>query len=194
MLRSTLLAVLLTFAASAGAEGFNYSYGYVGYGNIDFDAVNADGGGLAIGGSYAFTDKFHGVLNYDSADLDPGFLLPDVDATRLSIGFGYNEGLTDAIDWFARASYESIDFDISGLGSADDSGYGLAVGMRFHATDSLELGASLNYVDYDDLGDDTGVEIGGVYSFDDSWALGLSGEFSDDVSSYMVTGRFYFGK
>ena len=193
MLRSALLVSLLAFSAAASAEGFNYSYAYFGYGNTDWDTIDADGSGFSVGGSYGFSDNIHGFISYDTAELDPGAGFPDVDADRTSIGVGYNKAMSNAIDGYARFSYESVDFDIPGFGSADDSGFGLAAGLRFRATEELELGAGVTYVDYDDLGDDTGIELNGIYSFENSWALALNAELSDDVTTYMLSGRFYFG-
>jgi len=188
MLRSTLIIVLLAFSASASAEGFSYNYLTLGYGNTDFDGPSGDGDGFSLGGSFAITSSIHTFAGYDTADLDTVVPGVSVDADRLRIGVGYNTGLTDALDAYARLSYESID-----LGASDDSGYGLGVGARFRAMDELELNAGIKHVDYDDFGDDTFFELGGVYSINDTWSLGLHGEFGD-VSTYTVSGRFYFGQ
>ncbi len=193
MLRSTLFVLLLAFSASASAEDFDYNYLYLGYGNTDFDVVNIDGDGFTLGASYAFTDSFHVFAGYDIADLKASGLVPDTDATRLRAGFGYNMGLSETVDLVAKLSYESVDLNPAGPGSFDDSGYGLSVGVRFAATEELELNGGIKRVDYGDLGDDTGFEIGGLYSFDETWSLGLNGEFSDEISMYSVSGRFYFG-
>ena len=192
MLRSTLVILLLAFSASASAEGFSYNYLTLGYGNTDFDFVGADGDGIGLGGSFAFTPSIHGFASWETVDLDVNIPLVgnvSVDTTRLRAGVGYNTGLSDALDMYARLSYEGIDFDVPG---GDDNGYGLGIGVRYRAMDELELNAGIKYVDYSDLGDDTGVEVGGVYNFNDTWSLGLRGEFSDDVSTYTVSGRFYF--
>ena len=98
------------------------------------------------------------------------------------------------VDMIARVSYESVEIDVPGFGSADDSGFGLGLGLRFAASEQLELNAGINYVDLGDSGDDTGFEAGGLYSFTDAFALGLSGSWGDNVSAYSVTGRFYFGQ
>ena len=192
MLRSSLLIGLLAFSATASAEGFSYNYLTLGYGNTDFDVIDADGDGFTLGGSYAFTNRIHGFIGYDTADLENV-----VDLNRLRVGVGYNTGLSDTVDMYARLSYEDIDFDLPPaaaplVGDTDDSGYGLAVGVRFRATDALELNGGIKHVDYSDIGDDTGLEVGGIYNFNDTWSLGLQGEFSDDVSTYSLSGRFYF--
>jgi len=192
MLRSSVLIGLLALSASASADGFNYNYLTLGYGNTDFDVIDADGDGFTIGGSYGFTDRIHGFIGYDTADLEDV-----VDLNRWRVGVGYNTGLSDTVDMYARLSYESIDFDLPPIavplvGDTDDSGFGVSIGVRFRATDALELNGGIKHVDYSDLGDDTGLEVGGVYSFNETWSLGLQGEFSDDVSTYSLSGRFYF--
>lgn len=194
-MRSSLVILVLALSASASAEDFDYSYLTLGYANSDFDALSADGDGFTLGGSYAFTNKVHGFANYEAADLDSSLLAVSVDATRASAGVGYNTTMSDTVDMFARLSYEYIDLDGgAGAGSFDDSGYGFGVGLRFAASDKLELDAGINYVDYGDLGDDTSLEVGGLYSFTDAFSLGLVAETSDDVTSFALSGRFYFGK
>jgi len=189
MLRSTLLIMLLALSASASAEDFNYNFLNLGYGNVELDAVDVDGDGFQIGGSFAFTDSFHGFANYEDAGLDF-----DVDVTRYNLGVGYNTSVSDTVDMYARLSYEYLEFDLPlGFGSVDDDGYGLGVGLRFAASASLELAAGVNYVDYGD-GDDTGFEVGALYNFNDTFALGLTGEWSDEFTTYALLGRFYFGR
>lgn len=194
MLRSSLVILILALSASASAQNFDYSYLTLGYGNTDFDAISADGEGFILGGSYAFTNKLHGFASYDAADLSSSTLLIGVDATRANAGIGYNTTMSDKLDMFARLSYEYVDLD-GGVGnSIDDTGFGFGVGLRFAASNNLELNAGINYVDYSDLGDDTSLEVGGLYNFSDSFSLGLAAETSDEVTSFALSGRFYFGK
>ena len=69
MLRSTLIILLLAFSAAASAEGFNYNYLSVGYGNTDFDGLNADGDGFVFGGSFAINDSLHAFAGFEDAHL-----------------------------------------------------------------------------------------------------------------------------
>jgi hypothetical protein len=188
MLRSTLIILLLAFSTAVSAEGFNYNYISVGYGNTDFDGLNEDGDGFIFGGSFAYNDSLHAFAGYEDAELNSV-----VDVTRWNAGVGYNTSLSDTLDMFARLSYESLDFNVP-VPRSDDSGYGFSVGARLRAGNQLELNAAVNYVDYNDFGDDTGFEIGVLYDFNNTWALGLLGEWSDDVSTYTIIGRFYFGQ
>ena len=194
MLRSSLVILILALSASASAQNFDYSYLTLGYANTDFDALDADGDGFTLGGSYAFTNKIHGFANYQAADLDSSFVAGSVDATRINAGVGYNTVMSDKLDLFARLSYEYIDLDAGAGISADDSGLGFGVGLRFAASPQLELDAGIKYVDYGDIGDDTSLQVGGLYDFTDTFSLGLAVETSDDVTTVALSGRFYFGQ
>jgi long-subunit fatty acid transport protein len=187
MLRSSLIALLLLFSAAASAEDFDYTYLWLGYGSLEIDDADIDGDGFMLGGSYAIADKIHVFAGYDSAEVDF-----NVDVSRLSAGVGYNTTMSDTLDLFARLSYESIEIDFPGLGSGDDSGFGFSVGGRFDVGDSFEITAAVNYVDYDDLGDDTGFEVSGLYAINDLFTVGIGADWSDDISTYYVQGRFYF--
>ena len=189
MLRSSLLIMLLAFSASAGAQGFDYNWLGIGYGTIDFDDVNVDGNVLGIDGSFAINEDFHAFGSYAAADLDFG-----IDATTFNIGVGYNTELSDVVDAYARLSYEYVEVDLPVVGSDDDSGFGFGVGLRFAATEQLELEGAIQYVDLGDGGDDTALILGGLYSFTPAFALGLFGEWGDDVSAYTLIGRFYWGQ
>ena len=189
MNRSVLAIALLALSASASADGFDYNYFELGYSVIDFDDVNVDGDGLGLSGSYAINPDWHVFANYQGADLDFG-----VDATSFAAGIGYNTELSPVVDAFARLSYQYADIDTPGPGSFDDNGFGFGVGLRFAASEELELNAAIEYVDFGGGGDDTGFSLGALYSFSDAFALGLEGDWTDDASAYTLSGRIYFGK
>jgi hypothetical protein len=189
MLRSSLVLLLLVFSASASAQGFDYNYLQLNYGNVDLDDTSLDGDGIGMSGSYAINPDWHVFGDYQTAGLDFG-----VDVSRFGAGIGYNTEMSDIVDLFARFSYQYFELDEPGLPGDDDTGYGFGIGMRYAANEDLELNAGIDFVDYGDGGDDTAVSIGGLYSFNDAFALGLGGSWSDDISSYTLSGRFYFGK
>lgn len=189
MLRSSLIVGLLAFSAAASAENFDYNYLTLGYGNIDFDDIGVDGDGFGLGGSYAINESYHVFAGYTAADLDF-----DVDATSWSAGIGYHTGLSDAVDLVATLSYEYVELDVPLVGSVDDNGLGLGLGLRFAASDKLEVTAGINHVDLSDSGSDTGFGLGGLYSFTEAFSLGLSGDWNDDSSAYTLSGRFYFDR
>ncbi len=189
MFRSSLLILLLTFSASVNAQGFDYSYLQLNYGSIEFDNVNVDGDGFGLSGSYAISPDWHVFGGYQAAGLDFG-----VDATTIGAGVGYNTEMSPTVDMYARLSYQYVDLDAPGQGGIDDNGLGFGVGMRFAASKELEVNAGIDYVDFGDGGDDTGISAGALYNFSDAFALGFGGSWSDDASSFTLSGRFYFGR
>lgn len=189
MLRSSLVLLFLALSASASAKDFDYDYFSLSYGNIEIDDSNVDGDGFGLAGSYAINEDFHVFAGYQSAGLDFG-----IDLSAFGAGIGYHTTLTPVVDLVASVSYQYIDFDAPGLGDADDNGLGLGVGLRFAASEEIELNAGISYVDFSDSGNDTSFGVGGLYSFTDAFALGLSADWGDDISSYTLEGRFYFGR
>ena len=189
MFRSTLVLIVLLFSTSAAAQGFDYSYLQLGYGTIDLDDVNVDGDGFGVSGSYAVNTDWHLFAGYEAIGLDFG-----VDVTSFGAGIGYNTEMSPTVDMFARLSYQYIDLDAGGLGSIDDNGIGLGVGMRFAASDQIEIDAGINYVDLSDGGDETAFSLGALYNFTEAFSVGLGGSWSSDSSSYTLAGRVYFGK
>jgi hypothetical protein len=190
--------LLLALSAAASAEDFSYDYLYLGYGNTDLDTVNIDGDGYTAGASLAFSDKVHGFADYETAGLDAAGLFPDTDLERYSVGVGYNTSMSDAVSMFARLSYDyfemKVDDPLFGPVTIDDNGYGLAVGVRFAVGSKLELNGIAKYVDYTDLGEDSSIEVAALYEVVDALAVGLSADWSDDISTYTLTARLYFGK
>lgn len=189
MLRSIMATMLLVLATSASAEEFDYNFFELSYGNVEFDDINIDGDGFGLAGSYAINPQFHVFAGYQAAGLDFG-----IDATTIGAGLGWHNSLTPVVDLVASVSYQYVELDAPGGGSADDNGLGLGLGLRFAASELLELNAGISYVDLSDSGDDTGFGIGGLYSFNEAFSLGLNGNWTDDASSYTLSGRFYFGR
>lgn len=191
MWRSLMILALVPMSGAAFAEGFDYSFveGY--YGQMDFDGV--DGDGMGIGGSFAVTDSIHVFGGYGTGDIDGG-----VDVSGLELGVGYNMPISDAVDVVGSLAYISTEFEFSdpllGSLSVDDNGYALGVGLRAMASPAIELNGGITYADYGDLGSDTGFGAGFLYHFSESFAVGLSGDWADDVNTYALNGRFSFGQ
>jgi hypothetical protein len=192
MLRSVLFTALIAFSASAGAQGFDYNYFSVGYQrmNLDDGSFDVDGDGFGVEGSFAINDSFFIFGNYGMGEFEEQGITVDVDT--LSAGFGWHTALTDKVDFVTGLSYEYVDIGASGFGSVDENGYGLGVGLRFQASDAIELNGGINYVDYGD-GDDTGFGVGLLYGVSENVDIGVTADWADDSSAYGLNGRFYFG-
>jgi hypothetical protein len=174
-------------SAGAYADGLNYTFAEVGYGIIEIDDVDVDGDGFGIGGSFALTDEFHLFGGYSTASLDFG-----VDFNQFDVGFGYNKSISEAVDVVATLAYVNVEVDVPGFGSADDNGYGIGVGLRGMVSPQVELHGGIEYIDLSDSGSDTGFGAGIRYNFNDQFALGFRGDWTDDISQFTLTGRLYF--
>lgn len=185
MKRLGLIVLLASFAGTAHAE-FNYDWVGVSYGNVDFDDLNVDGDGVGFDLTLGITESFHLFGGAETADLDF-----NVDITRWAAGVGFNTPMTETIDVIAQLSYENLEVDTA-LGSADDDGFGLGVGMRVAVSDLVEINGAISYVDFDDAGDDTVFDVGTWFNITESISIGINGSFDDDVNTYRLAGRFYF--
>jgi len=197
MLRSTLLVILFAFSGAAFADDFSYSSVTASYGQMNFDDGNgdADGGVLSIDGSFEVGESFFLFAGYGTGELedDLGF---SVDVDTLRAGVGFHTAMSERFDLVATLSYENADISAFGL-SVDDSGVGASVGVRFAANEKFELNGGINYADRGDLEpliDETAVKAGVLYNFTENFSAGLSGEWGEDISTYTLGGRFYFGE
>ncbi len=195
MKRSIVLFALLAASGTALADGFSYTYLQLNYGTIDIGNMNIDGDGLGLNGSYSITDSLHFVGGYQTADLDSF-----TETTGWSVGLGVRNPLSDTpsvgylsvtLDVVAAVSYVNVDISTVGINFEQD-GFGLTVGVRAAFTSMIEINAGVSYVDLSDSGDDIRVGAGVLYNLTDTFSIGLSGSWNDDVSSYRVSGRVYF--
>jgi hypothetical protein len=182
-----LLASALPFAAAADEPRYTYLEG--GYQFIDIDVgggVDVDGDGFGIGGSVSVTDHIHLLASYSKVDLDFG-----IDASEYSVGVGgrlpVGPGvhLTGSVGW----AWAKLD---TPFGDFDDDGIFLSGGVRWMATERVELNGELTYVDLDDAGDDTTLSIGLLFHLTPDLALGIGALFGDDVTGYQAGLRYYF--
>lgn len=188
------IALLFSLAA-AHAQAGNLSYSYVegSYYDVDIDDTSADGDGFGIAGSVELTDMFHLFGRAIWADLDGPFGV-DLDFTTWEVGGGISFALANQLDLVGRASYVDAEVDVPGFGSGDDDGYRLYGGLRGRLGVPVELEGGVAYTDLDDSGDDTSLVLAGRYYFTDNWALGLSGEFGDDVTVWGLNLRWQAAK
>jgi len=193
MLRSVLFTALIVFSASAAAQGFDYNYFSVGYErlNLDDGFVDVDGDGFGLSGSYSLNESFFVFGGYGMGEFKEQGVTVDVDT--LSAGIGWHTPLSEQLDFVTGLSYEYVDLGVTGLGSSDESGYGLGVGLRYQASDAIELNGGISYVDLGDS-DDTSFGLGLLYGVTENIDIGVSGDWADDTSAYGLSGRFYFGK
>lgn len=193
MFKKLLLGTALVFAMSPAFAGdLSYNFIEIGYQEAELDddlaGFSFDGDGFGIGGSFEVGESWFIGVGYSTIGFDFG-----IDLDQISVGGGYHAGMSDRTDFFATLSYLSVEVSASGFGSVDEDGYGVAVGVRSMLTDNVELNGSLGYSDLGDGADGTAFNVGALYSFTESFAVGFDIGIEEDVTLYSLGGRFYFG-
>ena len=188
---SSLVASAALLPVLAHADGLSYSYLEGAYINSDVDNFNEDVDGLALRGSFEITDQ---VFLFGSfSDQSTSIFGSDVDLTAFRIGAGYAWPIAKNVDVYGRIGYARVEADLPGPNLSDD-GYTLGVGMRGRVIEPLELEGAVNYTDLNDSGDDTSLGLAARYFFTPQFAVGVEGEFGNDVDTYGVNVRWNFGK
>lgn len=184
---AVLLITTLPFAAAAAEPRYTYLEG--GYQHLDIDVgsgIDVDGDGFGLGGSLSVTDHVHLLASYSQVDLDFG-----VDATEYSVGVGGRLPMDAGVHLVGSAGWTWAELETS-IGDFDDDGFFVSGGVRWMATDRVELSADVTYVDLDDSGDDTTLGIGLLFHMTPDLALGVGAQFGDDVTGYQAGLRYYF--
>lgn len=184
-----LSVALLALPAFAG--DISYNYVEFGYQKIDIDdivpGVDIDGDGFGIGGSFEVGESWFVAAGYSQADLDFG-----VDLDQLGIGVGWYTTMSNNTDFYALVQYVEAEVSVSGFGSADEDGFGAAIGVRGMVTDNVEIGGSIGYIDLGDAGDGTSFGAHVLYNFTENFAAGLLLDIEEDATSYGAGVRFYW--
>ena len=183
-----VLVSTLLLPGLAMAE-FKYTNIEVNFIDVDFDAgpASVDGDGYRFSGMYLMNPN--AFLHGKYEDHDYGF---GIDGSVIEFGAGYRHGLSSTLDLIATASYVNAELGVGGLGSVDDDGLGLGGGVRAQVGSSFQVEALLSYVNMDNGGSDTGVDLLGRYYFNDRYAVSVATSFDDNVDTFSVGFRAEF--
>jgi hypothetical protein len=182
-----LQAVSSPALAQRQRPSFDYTYLEASYSKVDYDNFNSDGDGLGLKASFALSSHFHVFGGYAGQDIDSS-----IDANGWIAGVGINQSLSRLLDVVVRVSYQTSEVDAPGIGPVDNDGYGIGAGVRVGANEWIELFGGLNYVDLDS-GNETTLDAGFLLNISRAFAIGVSGQWDDDVSILSLNGRLYFG-
>jgi len=187
LLRGLGFAVAGIVAAPALADDLNYTYIEGGYVDTELDGgIDVDGDGLLLEASFAITESLFVAGGYTTQDFDLG-----VDYDRVQVGVGGHVSLAPNFDLVGQLSYVDVTVDTP-FGDFDDDGFGAMVGVRSRILEVVELEGGLSYVDLDDGGDDTALNLRGRYYFTPALAAGVGLDIGDDVTTWRATLRYQF--
>ena len=207
----TASLMLAAMPVLAHADDMSYRYIQLGYMSTDLDTSDLgltgnsseNGDGFASRGSIGFAHNFFVFTEYSNQDVNfrvddgAGGTIPvKVSIDQVSVGLGGHYGLSDNLDLVGRAGYTKLNADVTAggfSGSADNSGYLAAAGLRGRMGDRFELEGGVIYQDLgNNGGQDTGGELLARYYFTKRWALAAEYQDLGQVSSYIVGVRASF--
>lgn len=185
------LATAAFISSSTLADSLDWNFVEAGYALTDIDGLSGfSPSGLAIAGSKLLDENIFIAASYSM--LSDDFRGVDLDIDQVSAGIGYRYGLSSTTDVYVAASYEYFEVSAnSGGGSADDSGYGLTIGVRSMLTEVFELSGSIGYVDIDD-DSETALSVAAYYYFSDQVSIGAHHSTSSDADTTGVSVRYSF--
>jgi len=188
MSRFFVATALVAFSLPAFAERPEYSFVDIGYQRIDLDVAGTsiDGDGYGLGGSLEVGDMWQAFVSYGTAEFDFG-----IDLDEIAVGGGFHGSLSPTSDFVLNLAYIRADAS-SVLGSADEDGFGISIGMRNRITPKIELAGFVNYVDVGD--DEYGATGRAWYYLTEQFAVGVNVGIAEDVARYGISGRLFFGR
>jgi hypothetical protein len=223
------LALAIGWPAARG-EAADLDYSFVDFGAVGLQgglqgikaptptqtvAIDTNTGeGLMVAGSLGVGERFYLRGSYDSAVIDVDAVVQsplalvrtggNFDRTVSRAAFGLHHSFNRKLDGFAEITWDSVNYDFGSFAGesfdAKDSGAGFGVGVRWSATDALEIHAAVHASPVGDVdltsstlssGAETTVGLR-YYFFQD---LGFGVELrSGDVDALTLSMRFGFGE
>lgn len=181
----TLASSVPVAVVNSAAQGLPYTYLQAAYVSSSVDGFDDDPHGAQLDLSYALGESWFAFAGFTR--LDGSTSLGDVDADTWHAGLGIHTDVAARTDLVLAARWIESNVDASGAATnADDEGYGLEALLRFDLDPHFELDAGLLYVDFDDAGSDTAVELGATWYVVPKF--GLTGAFttSDDADTFLI--------
>lgn len=181
---SMLGAALFSFSSGVFA-GPSYNHAGVALGATNLDDGDRDGNGIQVDGSFAPTQNVHVFGSYASWDLDG-----PVDRSDYTVGAGVHPALSPSTDVVGELFYTDREYDTPGNDHGND-GLGLRAGLRSMVTPRFDVGGGLVHYNLDE-NDATGIYGTAYYKIVPEVAAGGQVELTDEQSTLLLGGRYYF--
>jgi len=186
-----LAAAALALPVATQAADFDYSFvdlALLPHAQVEAGNDDIDGDGFQLRGSLAVSSNFFVLAQLQDFDLDRG-----VDVTRWMVGGGGHWPLNNSIDLVATVGVAQLNVDV-GRFDEDDTGVFLGGRVRAQVAPRFELEGGVEYISAEvgDSGNDVYLVGEGRYNFNDQLSLGALVNFSSDVETLGVYGRYSF--
>lgn len=186
-LKKTFLASALMLAtASAVASDFKYTYGEIGYGELD-----DNGDALYFGGAVDIQQGFGLIGSFYAADFDD-----DADGTIFTIGGQFHTPINNKADFVGSVQLINADVEWD-CGwdecSEDDTGLLLRGGIRYAIQQNLQLEGDLSYITNDFWEDDElGIKAGLRFFLDRQVSIAGGIASDQELDGLFISGRYDF--
>jgi hypothetical protein len=226
----TALVAFAFALTTARSDASDLSYTFVDFGAVAVDSgatgrqspapgqtvsvATEEGDGLGVAGSLAVARRFYIAGSYESSVVDVSALVSSPLATASTsgnfdllmtrLGFGYVQPIGERLDLVFELGRDKVQYDFGSFAGesfdVDDSALAAQIGVRFHASKSLEVFAAARTSDVGKVNlttrsfeSGTEASVGlRFYFFQD---LGLGVDYrSGDVDTLALSLRFGFGE
>ncbi len=167
-----------SIASEPGTAHFNYTYAEFDVCWVDPDFANTDTeiGFQLLGSARVYRDLFVRASFLDSGG--------DADTSLFRIGAGWAFPIRSDLDGYGLLQLGRVD-----VHDADDTGWLLEGGVRYAATEKIEVNGLIEVVDFEDT--ELGFGAGGRYSFTPQLSAGLNFETISDFANIIYLGVRY---
>jgi hypothetical protein len=171
--------------SAAAADEMSYNLMEFGYAYTDIKNTSAHGDTFSLGGSFAMGESLFGFGSVSTADMGGST------TKGLGAGFGFHAPVSSAVDFVGKLSFELTDTE----NSSSETGFGVSVGLRGKASDTLELSGGVGYADFGGGNDGVVFTVGSRYYFTEAFAAGLDFGMDDegDSKAIGISFRYNFG-
>ena len=185
------MTALLAISATAQAE-ISYDYLEAGLtrGSIDAAGGDIDQDGWTVGGSFSAA-KMLAIRPYIGGSTAEilGF---DVDTFAVGADLILHHEIASGLDGLVFAGAADVEYDIDTLGISDsDTGTRGGIGVRYAASDAVELSAAAYATDSFDAGDNV-LQVGVQGNLSTKVSVGLSYSTMEDISEVTGYARLNF--
>lgn len=181
-----------TASAQQSALSYNYIEGNITKGEIsDFDYTTY-GAELSIAlGDTLFVKGTLAEGESDDKVFGGVFAADNVDIRAYTLGLGAHLPISSRTDFVTEVSYIKNEIGYRGF-NQDADGYGVDAGIRSMLNESVELAASVNYVDGDDIDGEIGFSADARFYFSPRLSLSVGYAERDEIDGVTAGLRFNF--